>query len=549
MEIGLIPEIHTYSGGLGILAGDTLKGAADIGLSMLGITLLYRKGYVRQQISEQGEQRDREDPWKVEKYLELGPSFSLSLFQKKFTVRAWQYTIQGLATQNKVYFLDTSLPDNPPEIRSLTQRLYGGDERHRLRQEALLAFGGVKLLEILGHSQGLYHLNEGHTAFVPLALLEREDKNTKGRAFQKLVKKISQRCVFTTHTPVPAGHDRFPKKLLQKELPKTAKYLERLKLFQNRELNMTEVALRFSRYKGAVSFQNHKVIQKMFPHHTIDWVTNGIHLPTWVSPFMQKVFSKHCPSWEKDPYVLRTAFEIPAKDIQKAHQKAKRELLKRAQRFSPLPLKETVFTIGFARRLTAYKRADFLFQDFSKLLRLAKDYPFQILYAGRAHPKDKEGKTLLEKLFLFREKLLAQGIPFVYVPNYDMKWGLLFTSGVDLWLNTPLKPLEASGTSGMKAAVNGVPSLSVKDGWWVEGLVEDMTGWEIEDPSYERYRLPKRLVQEGAKSLYQKLRNCLRLYYRSPEKWQEKMKGAIALNGSFFHIQRMIWEYQKKAYE
>lgn len=548
MEIALDPAIPTYSGGLGILAGDTLRSAADLGLPVAGVTLLYRQGYFEQRLDTHGNQTESPSQWDPTMTLELKePLASIQIEGRTVRVRAWQYKVQGFGGHVvPVYLLDTSIPENSEFDRKLTDRLYAGDPRYRLCQEAVLGIGGIALLRRLGHDHILtFHMNEGHAALLTLALLEEQlaARGTAG-ATEEDFDVLRSKCVFTTHTPVPAGHDRFPKDMVHSVLgAQRVSLLEKLECFTDNALNMTHVALETSRYVNGVAMKHGAVSRGMFPEYSIRAITNGVHAGTWTSPAFQDLYDRNIPEWRRDNLYLRYAIGIPLQEIRQAHSRAKHELTETIFRLTGVQLDETVMTIGFARRAAAYKRMDFVFSNLERLKWIARHVgPFQIVYAGKAHPHDEPAKALIQRVFKAMAALRGS-IRVVYLQNYEMRLARLLTSGVDLWLNTPQRPQEASGTSGMKAALNGVPSLSVLDGWWHEGHVEGATGWAI-----GHSELLDSAGEEIA-SLYDKLEHAiLPLYYGQKDAYAEVMRSTIALNGSFFNTQRMVAQYMMNAY-
>ena len=549
MEIALDPSIPTYSGGLGMLAGDTLRSAADLGVPIVGVTLLHRKGYFVQHLDELGKQSEQPSIWEPKEAVEpTGAEAHVTIEGRTVTVHAWRYTIRGVSGHIvPVILLDTSSPENDPWDQTLTDCLYGGDSRYRLCQEVVLGMGGLKMLCQLGMC-GLetYHMNEGHAALVGLALAEQRLNGREVSAVtQQDLEDFRRRCIFTTHTPVPAGHDQFERQVARQVLGDgRIRALEKAGCFENGTLNMTYVALKWSHYVNGVAMRHGEVSRGMFPHYPIRAITNGVHAATWTAAPFRRLFDRHTPEWRSDNLYLRYAVGIPLEEIRQAHIDAKVALIKEVKKTTGLGLDPSVMTIGFARRAAAYKRADLLFTDLDRLKRMARRVgPLQIVYAGKAHPHDEAGKGLIRHV-VQAAALLKDSIRVVYVPNYDWRWGQLITSGVDLWLNTPLRPHEASGTSGMKAALNGVPSLGVLDGWWVEGHVEGVTGWAIEQGE----DLPESDREEVA-SLYQKLESViLPLFYGRPIAYSQVMRWAIALNGSFFNTQRMLQQYLSNAY-
>lgn len=548
MEIAVDPRFPTYAGGLGVLAGDMLRSAADFGLPVVGVTLLCRKGYFRQILDQQGWQSEVPEEWRPETVLEIAePTVSVTVEGRRINLRAWRCWIQGNGRRRiPVYLLDSNLPENDSNDKTLTDVLYGGDQYHRLCQEVVLGVGGIRLLRALGyHKIERFHMNEGHSALLGLALLEERIDGSKARtAREEDIEAVRHQCVFTTHTPVPAGQDQFPADLVRRILGEHwSEVLASTGCCLNGVLNMTYLGLRLSRYINGVAMHHGEVSHGMFPNYSVHAITNGVHAVTWTSKPFQELYDLHIPEWRRDNLYLRYAVGISVGEIQWAHARAKRELLDRIHAITGTSLAENVFTIGFARRATAYKRADFLFSDLPTLRRIREQSgPLQIIYGGKAHPRDEEGKAIIQRIFQAAASLRGQ-IPVIYLENYEWEWARFLTSGVDLWLNTPHRPYEASGTSGMKAALNGVPSLSVRDGWWIEGHVEGKTGWSIgfdQDPEQHDVEIA---------SLYDKLEHViLPMFYLRPEEYGAVMRSAIALNSSFFNTQRMVSQYLINAY-
>ena len=548
MEIAADSHFPTYAGGLGVLAGDTLRSAADLGIPMVGVTLLHRKGYFRQQLDGKGQQSEESQGWNPEGVLEpLEPRVSIRLDGQEVKVRGWRYSIIGLTGHKvPVYFLDVDFPENSSWERTLTDHLYGGDDAYRLCQEAILGIAGVRFLRALGHRNiSRFHMNEGHSALLTIALLEEEiGRQNLTKTSLTDIERVREKCVFTTHTPVPAAFDQFPLDLATRILgaDRVRTFLE-THCCTDGTLNMTYLALRCSRYINGVAMRHGELSQGMFPNYPIHSITNGVHAATWTSAPFQELYDRHIPEWRHDNLYLRYAVGISAEEIRQAHLQAKRELLREISDATGVQLSENIATLGFARRAAEYKRAELLFSDLNRLRAIQKNAgPLQLVFAGKAHPRDNEGKAVIRKVFE-AAAALRDIIPVVYVNDYDLRWAGLFTAGVDVWLNTPHRPFEASGTSGMKAALNGVPSLSVRDGWWVEGHFEGVTGWSIgydEDP--ERHQIE-------IASLYEKLeRAILPLFYSQPETYAQIMRSTIAVNGSFFNTQRMVSQYVLDAY-
>jgi starch phosphorylase len=492
-----------------------------------------------------GKQSEEVQPWNPEAFCTEEPArVTVSIEGRTVHVRAWRYDLQGrFGHVIPIYLLDTDLEENSGWDRGLTDHLYGGDSNYRLQQEIVLGMGGERMANALGLRVNVYHMNEGHAALLTLALLESQlGGGPPGDYTESDVDLVRKKCVFTTHTPVPAGHDRFSTEQSLRILgtDRTAR-LQKLGCFRDGLLNVTLLALRFSRYANGVAMQHGKVSREMFPEFVIDNITNGVHAPTWVSEPIQKSLDEHIPAWRRDNLVLRSAIDLPTSAILSAHARAKEELLAEVGTRTGLVLSPTVLTLGFARRAATYKRATLLFDDPERLLQIAaRAGGLQIIYAGKAHPQDEPGKALIQEVVAQAARLSNTDLRIVYLENYAWDLGAMLTSGADVWVNTPRRPYEASGTSGMKAALNGVPSLSILDGWWIEGCIEGFTGWAIEDGADD---------QEEANSLYAKLENAVVPLYRdSQENWARLMRTTIAFNGSYFNTNRMVKQYARNAY-
>lgn len=553
MEIGLQSDMPTYSGGLGILAGDVVRTAADMEVPLVAITLLPRKGYLHQKLDAAGNQTEDSDPWKVQDHLRQLPARVTVVIEKReVVVRAWQYDAVGMTGYTvPVLFLDTDLPVNDKRDRELSYSLYGGDNLYRLCQEYVLGVGGVRMLRTLGYEHiDRFHMNEGHAAFLVLQLFNEELERTGGRKIKpEHIEDVRRKCVFTTHTPVPAGHDKFPMSLVRKVIgPHRIWHIEERLSGNGDTLNMTSLALNFSHYVNGVSKQHGLISQQMFSSYQIDAITNGVHAATWTAQPIRKLLDRYIPAWREDNFSIRYALSVPPEEVWEAHTQCKVKLAKYVAKEQKVKLDPRVFTIGFARRATAYKRADLVLRDVNRLRQIADRVgAFQIVFAGKAHPKDTPGKELIRHIFEAK-KTLKSDVRIVYLPNYDIDVAKVLIPGVDLWLNTPMPPHEASGTSGMKAALNGVPSLSILDGWWIEGCVENLTGWAI--GGRPKARLSKRDTSaQDAEAMYDKLEDViLPMYYNDRERYIRIMRFAMALNGSFFNTQRMLQEYLLKAY-
>jgi starch phosphorylase len=547
MEIALDKAVPTYSGGLGVLAGDTLRSAADLSVPIVGVTLLHRKGYFEQHLDAQGNQSEQPVVWRPEDRLEpVDARATVTIEGRTVHIRAWKYPVRGIKGHEvPVYLLDTNLDENDEWDRTLTDYLYGGDNHYRLCQEIVLGMGGAALLRALNSQADLYHLNEGHSALLTLCLLEWQLDGRKAFELDESdVDQVRRRCVFTTHTPVPAGHDKFPIEMVTQVLgAEQVELLVAARCIDEGMLNMTHLALRLARFVNGVAMKHREVSRGMFPDFPIDAITNGVHAGTWTSPPFQSLFDRRIPEWRADNLYLRYAVGIPLPEIRAAHAESKKQMIATLAERTGITLDPKVFTIGFARRATPYKRADLMFTNSARLADIASSVgPIQIVFGGKAHPNDSGGKELIRRIH-DGAAALADRITVVYVENYEMEIAAQIVAGVDLWLNNPMKPLEASGTSGMKAALNGVPSLSVLDGWWIEGHVEGVTGWSIGDSELDGDQ------SKDANEIYIKLeRVILPLYYGLPFAYAEVMRSAIALNGSFFNTQRMVGQYVRNAY-
>jgi starch phosphorylase len=576
MEIALQNAMPSYSGGLGVLAGDTVRAAADIKLPMVAVSLLYRGGYFTQRLDEEGSQTEDTVTWRVEDFLkEESARVTVPLENRRVELRAWRYDVKGVhGFVVPVYFLDAALESNAEQDRALTGSLYGGDAYYRLCQEVLLGVGGVRMLRALGYTDlTRYHMNEGHAALLSLELLgEEAEKAGRTSIRGEDIEKVRSKCIFTTHTPVPAGHDRFPMEYLTRAFPdqngffdlKDATSADLVKRILQAEqsfpdmqeaaragasLNMTYLALSLSTYVNGVAKLHGETSRKMFPQVPIEAITNGVHAGTWVSPAFAELFDRYISSWREDNYSLRSALGMPPEELWASHLIAKHHLFETVRTKTGLALDPDVFTVGFARRATGYKRADLILSDLDRLRQIGKNAgKFQIVYAGKAHPHDAGGKDIIRHIFAAK-KALKKAVTIVFLDEYNMDVGGKITAGVDLWLNTPQFPLEASGTSGMKAALNGVPSLSILDGWWVEGHIEGVTGWSIGESRLSAG--PATAVDNNAdvQSLYHKLENViLPMFYKDRAKYLSVMQHAIAINGSFFNTQRMVQQYVTDAY-
>jgi len=551
MEIGLRTDVPTYSGGLGVLAGDTIKSSADLKLPVVGVTLVCSQGYFHQKLDDRGRQSAHPWPWDPSRLMTRLPAqVRVTIDRRPVAVAAWLYWVQSpTGGQIPVLFLDTDLPENTPEHRELTSFLYGRDAAYRLRQEIVLGMGGGKMLQALGVTVRKYHLNEGHSALLTLELLERFRRPIESVWHEDLiwdVERIKDLCVFTTHTPVGAGHDHFSYDLVERVLGAPVPVSVMKRFAGEQELNMTMLALNLSRFVNGVAKRHGEVSRALFPGYEISAITNGVHSFSWTGPDMAALYDAYLPGWANDPELLVRVDNIPDDALWVAHQSAKTRLLALVKQSTGVEMRGDVLTIGFARRMTQYKRADLLFSDPKRLAEIGKGR-LQVVIAGKAHPQDTPGQRIIERLFDAIDALRDQ-VAVAYVADYNMDMALTLIAGSDLWLNTPRRPLEASGTSGMKATHNGVPNFSVLDGWWIEGHIEGITGWSIGAPPRDAAAAEDD-DQRDANDLYEKLeRVILPLYAENRKEWAAVMKHAIGKNASYFNSHRMMRRYVTDAY-
>jgi starch phosphorylase len=557
MEIALRPEMHTYAGGLGMLAGDVARACADLELPVVFVTLISREGYLRQEIDDVGRQIDLADSWAPEPWLsKLDAKIALQIEWREVWVRPWLYIVDGPAGYEvPVILLDTDLEENALEDRRITHRLYGGDQADRLRQEIVLGIGGLRILRALGFEIHTYHLNEGHAALLCLDLLRRYARPAELALPEECsdyvrelcaacvydVMQVRERCVFTTHTPVEAGHDRFPYGLVE-QLLGDFMAIDQLKLVGGADsLNMTRVALNLSGYVNGVAERHAETSRRMFKGFRIHAITNGVHAATWTSESFARLYQAHIPHWQHEPELLVRADRLPDDAVWAAHQEAKRTLLSRVEALTGVALDPEVPLIAWARRMTGYKRPELLFSNVERLVAIHRRHPFQVVIAGKAHPQDGTGKQAIEGIHR-RIGELSGILPIAFLSNYDMELARTLVAGADVWINTPLPPLEASGTSGMKAALNGVLNFSVPDGWWREALIDDDNGWAIGDGTPER-------ADRDAGILYETLeQKVLPLFYEDRVKWIWMMKQSISKIAYYFNSHRMMRRYAAEAY-
>jgi glycogen phosphorylase len=559
MEIALEDAVPTFSGGLGVLAGDHLRAAADRGLPLAAVTLLYSHGFFRQTLVA-GAQHEAPVDWDPAAHLEELPvRVSVVVAGRKVVVGAWRKTLVGVdGGRVDVHFLDTNLEENAPDDRVITDRLYTSDPYERLRQEAVLGLAGPLVLDALGHQAiRVHHLNEGHGALVPVGLLARRlaaanpggplDPGLVGSAEDLAT--ILRSCVFTTHTPVPAGHDRFSQDVARTVLGQPlVDALGALGcLEQDGTLNMTLLGLRFAGFVNGVSRKHAEVTRGMFPEQSVESITNGVHVATWASPATAELFDRRLPGWRADSQMLRYAEDIPLEELRAAHEANKRALCDAVRGRTGAVLRPEVLTLGIARRFAQYKRNDLVLSDMERLAAIAGIGPVQVVFAGKAHPGDQGAKAMLSRVAEVLAGTRPRAVTLAFVPDYGMELGRLLCAGSDVWLNTPAPPNEASGTSGMKAAVNGVPSLSTLDGWWLEGWIEGVTGWAIGPEPGSDGRAPD--PTGDAERLYAALEEVVvPAYYKDRDGLLAIGRHAMAINGSFFSAHRMVDEYSRRAY-
>ncbi|GMR04618.1 MAG: alpha-glucan family phosphorylase [Thermodesulfobacteriota bacterium] len=550
MEIGLTDEIRTFSGGLGILAGDTLKSAAELNIPMIAVTLASRKGFFRQHLDAEGRQTEEPDDWGLEEKLQPIPrKVHVRIEGRDVAVRAWCYKVACPVTDWKVpiFYLDTNLPENDELDRGLTDCLYGGDKRYRLKQEIILGIGGVLMLNALGFRVKKYHMNEGHAAFLTLELLRRFKRDIESVWDEKEVwdfERVKNLCVFTTHTPVEAGHDRFPYDMVKEVIGEFIPLDVLKELAGSDDLNMTLLAMNLSKYINGVAKKHGEVSRGLFPGYEIKAITNGVHSHTWTYKSFARLYDRYLPGWANEPELFVRVDKIPADEIWDAHMDAKKELIDCVNEKTGVGMDYDTLTMGFARRATSYKRANMLFSDIERLKRIGGG-KLQIIYAGKAHPRDSEGKRIIEDIFRKIAELKGS-VKAVFLENYNIDLAKKLVSGVDVWLNTPMRPREASGTSGMKAAHNGVLNFSVLDGWWLEGHIEGYTGWSIGPGQAES------VLSHGTsdvEDLYGKLeKEIIPIYYENRGLWIKMMESAIGKIAYYFNSHRMMRRYVTEAY-
>lgn len=547
MEAALHPRMHTYAGGLGVLAGDTARSCADLELPVVFVTLVSRAGYFRQTIDAQGRQVEADDPWTpAASCTALDAMVAVRIEGRPVWIRPWLHVLPGASGRGvPVLLLDTDLAQNAPPDREITHRLYGGDEAYRLAQEIVLGIGGVRMLRALGFEPHTYHLNEGHAALLALELLRHTARAPQDRlpgqpAYD--VAAVRARCAFTTHTPIDSAQDRFDHALFERMLPGFVEPESLRALGGADRLNMTRLAFNLSGWVNGVSQRHAQTAGRMFPGYRIRAITNGVHAGTWAHEAFARLYDEHLPHWRHEPESLARAGQLPEEAVWRCHEAAKADLVRQVQALTGVALDPQRPIVGFARRMTAYKRPLLLFHDPARLAAVAARHPFQVVLAGKAHPRDEGGKEAIHRLHeLLREP--PAGLRAVFLPDHDMALAKTLVSGADVWLNTPLPPLEASGTSGMKAALNGVLNLSVLDGWWLEACEDGVNGWAIGADAAGAGDA------QHAAALYDKLEHVvLPLYERDAPRWRRMMKEAIRSIPSHFNSHRMMRRYASEMY-
>jgi starch phosphorylase len=595
MEFGLHETLPLYAGGLGVLSGDHLKEASDLGLPLVAIGFMYTKGYFSQRLTEDGWQEVRDYTLNVEE-APIAPLVDFDGRPLEISVDVTGRTIKACLWEIRVgrvplYLLDTDLEDNSPLDRGLSSRLYSSDPERRITQEILLGIGGVRALKALGYDPDAWHMNEGHSAF--MALENARGLVQNGNSFEEAREIVRANNIFTTHTPVPAGNDEFPVWLIDKYF---SNYWSELDLTRDQfvdtarnqqswgeTFSMPVLALRFSKLNNGVSELHGRVARQMWhflwPDRRVDevpitHVTNGVHTRTWLARRLGGLFNRYFgPDWLEhldDPQIWEQVENIPDAELWAVRRHLKRKLVayirERARQqwisgtvhpiqvvASGVLLDPYALTIGFARRFAPYKRAALVLRDMDRLLRILNrpNMPVQIIFAGKSHPDNEPGKLLIQQVY-HAIKQSENGGRLVFIEDYDMNLARYLVQGVDVWLNTPRRPNEASGTSGQKAALNGVLNFSVLDGWWREGY-NGMNGWAIGDDT--DYGDPKLQDESDAESLYDTLENdIIPLYYekrssdRLPGDWIARVKESLRTLAPEFSTRRMLKDYVESLY-
>lgn len=522
MEFALQSHIKTYSGGLGILAGDYLKGAKDEKLPIVGVGLKWKQGYTHQTVDADGKVVDSFKNYDYDHLEDTGETVTVTIRKREVTVKIWRVTGFGVS---ELILLDTDHPDNAD--RWITGQLYGWFGEERVAQEMVLGIGGVRALQKLGLTPDLYHFNEGHAVLAALELIRQERE--RGVRLHRAIERVKQHCVFTTHTPVRAGNESHSHELLQYLGANQGMTVEEMHALGGTPFNMTVAAINLSRHTNAVAqlhAETAEVMWKDIPNREpIIGITNGIHRGTWVDTQIPKVCEHPEKLWIR-------------------HQELKGELIRFVAERTGVSLRSDRLLIGFARRSTPYKRANLIFQCGRKLHKLIESGRIQLVFSGKAHPQDTGGRELVEEIYGYSQKMKDS---VVFLQDYDMEIGALLTRGCDVWLNNPRRPLEACGTSGMKAAMNGVLNLSILDGWWPEACQHGINGWAIGDEVVPEST--EEQDQRDAKFLSRVLLDeVVPTYYEHPGKWVRMMQDSIESVTPRFKVETMLKNYYKQLY-
>lgn len=530
-EIGIDERIKTFSGGLGILAGGTIKAMADLEIPFCAVTLFYKNGFFKQKINENNYQEEIEDSWDSENILEdTRKEVKVNIYGEDIYIKIKKYLYKGITGHEiPIFFLDTHHDKNPDWIDNLTNNLYDGD---RLAQEIILGVGGFRALEELGiNNIQKYHMNEGHSSFLTLELYKKLGQSKGWNDGQ-----VKEMCSFTTHTPIPAGHDKFSYDKVYDAFKgeKNILPLHLKKLAGENQLNTTLLALSLSSYHNSVSKRHMEVTREMFPNFAIDYITNGVQVGFWINNYLAKIFDSSIPNWRFDNTKLKEVFRIPDSQIYKAHVQAKKDLIDftNEKNITKAKFKEDVLTIGFARRFIEYKDAELIFQNIDNLKELGTKVQF--IFAGKSHKNDGIGKDIMKRI-IDRGDELSEYISIGFLENYDIDIAKKLVGGCDLWLNTPIPPNEASGTSGMKAAANGGMHFSRLDGWAIESFEKNGGGFPIQEYSDFITTLKYKIIPM--------------FYDSNKSSWVREMKLSIGNSASYFNTHRMAKEYIEKAYK
>lgn len=520
MEFGLHEDLKIYSGGLGILAGDILKAAHDADDPMVGVGILWRQGYTSQHVDETGKVYDSYHEYTYDFLEDTGVTVTVPIKKEKIKAKVWKCTKYDNVP---LYLLDTNVAGNPGWY--ITGQLYGWFDEERIAQEMILSIGGVKALAKLGITPDVYHFNDSHPVFAGIELIREKMKN-EGKSFEDSLKEVKRKIVFTTHTPVVAGNEVHSHRLLKYMGAYDGLTYKEMAAIGNDPFSMTAAGLRLSRKANAVAELHGKTAREMWKDipggKEIIAITNGVHNKTW-----------------QDQSIVKAANEKG--DILAAHMLLKRAMIEEIYNRNKVKLDENILTIGFARRAAPYKRSDLLFRNKKLISKLITEHKLQIVFSGKAHPNDLTGKKIISNLIAI-SKQFPESV--VFIEDYDIKVGKILTRGCDVWLNNPVRPMEASGTSGMKAAMNGVLNLSILDGWWPEGCKHGVNGWSI-GGGYEG----KDADKIDSESLYKVLeQEVIPTYYDNKDKWAEMMKASIEMSSYRFSAERMVKEYYEKMY-